>query len=152
MEIPYIFGRSDLSALIIRQYYPERTGRESMVIRDWLRVHGEEFDRIAFSVRIGAGLEPNPAHMPEIQSMARYNAMMRIDVLTWIGDQPGIVEVKERVTSGVLGQLLAYRHLFLKENPGAREPTLTTIGRTSTDDTLEVLRTHGITVYLYDAT
>lgn len=152
MFAPYTFGRNDLPELLIRRYYPERTGRESIIIRDWLKQHGHEFDRIAFSVRIGEGLAPNPDHEPGIQAMTERVTKKRIDVLTWTGDQAGIVECKERVTAAVLGQLLAYRQLYLEENPGAKEPTLTVIGRTCTQDDLRVLLNHGITVYLYDPT
>lgn len=151
METPYVFGRTDLDALQIAARFPERTPRESTIIRDWLRAQGHRYDRFAFSVRIGQGLEPNPAHIPEIQNMTRYNTRMRIDVLAWEGDQPEIVECKERVLSSVLGQLLAYRKLFLDENPGAREPRLTAIGRYSTRDSIDVLTSHGITVFLYSA-
>ncbi len=150
METSYIYGRADLDALLIARYYPERTGRESVVIRDWLRLHGTEYDRIAFSVRIGTGLDADPEHMDGIQRMTRYNSRMRIDVLAWRGEEPEIIEVKERVTAGVLGQLLGYRQLFIEENPGTITPRLTVIGRWGSDDVLKILTSHGITVYLYD--
>lgn len=149
MEIRYIYGRRDLPELLIRSYFPERTGRESSIIHDWLKQHGEEFDQFAFSVRIGEGVLPNPGHLVEIQDMTGWNSRMRIDVLTWRGAQPGIVEVKQHVHHGTLGQLMTYRQLFLEENPGSLEPTLTAIGRTSTPDTLRVLQAHGVTVLLY---
>lgn len=149
MEVRYLYGRNDLPQLLIASFYPERTGRESSVIRDWLKEHGHEFDYIAFSVRIGEGVLPNPGHMVEIQDMTAWNSRMRIDVLTWIGPRPGIVEVKQHVHHGTLGQLLTYRQLFLEENPGTLEPTLTAIGRTSTPDTLRALQAHGVTVRLY---
>lgn len=149
MEIRYQYGRKDLPELLIRSFYPERTSRESGVIRDWLAQHGEEFDFIAFSVRIGEGVIPNPDHMVEVQDMTEWNSRMRIDVLTWKGAQPGIVEVKKHIHHGTLGQLMTYRQLFLEENPGTLEPTLTAIGRTSTADTIRVLQAHGVAVFLY---
>lgn len=150
MDLRYIFGREQLSELLIMRFYPERTGRESIIIRDWLKARGAAYDRIAFSVRIGQGLEPNPDHLPEIQTMTRYNTRLRIDVLAWVADQAEIIECKERVLSSVLGQLLAYRQLFLEENPGSKEPILTVIGRTTTIDALRVLQAHNVNVYLYE--
>ena len=150
METPYVFGRDRFDELAIRSHFPERTPRESSIIRDWMNARGRDYDRIAFSVRIGQGLEPNPEHIPAIRDMTRYNSRMRIDVLAWIGAQPEIIEVKERVLASVLGQLLAYQQLFMEENPDARPPRLTAIGRYSTADTMRVLEANGVTVYLYD--
>lgn len=149
MDVRYQYGRADLPQLLIESYYPERTARESGIIRDWLKEHGEEFDYLGFSVRIGEGVFPDPRHLPEVQRMTEWNSRMRIDVLTWKGTQPGIVEVKQHIHHGTLGQLMTYRQLFLEENPGALDPTLTAIGRTSTPDTLRVLQSHGVTVFLY---
>lgn len=149
METPYLYGPSDIDALEIARRFPERTPRESTIMRDWVRSRGRQYTAIAFSVRIGQGLAPNPDHIPAIQNMTRYNTRMRIDILAWQGDQPEIIECKERVLASVLGQLLAYRKLFLDENPGAREPRLTAIGRASTRDSIDVLTAHGITVLLY---
>lgn len=147
----YTFERGSLAELIIRKAYPERTTRESAVIRDFLRAHGEQFDRFAFSVRVGQGVTPNPEHMDGVQRSTAWSSRKRIDLLLWRGDQPTIGEVKERVGPGTLGQLLGYRQLWLEENADAVEPTLIAIGRYSDDDTIRILTQHGISVYLFDA-
>lgn len=149
MEAPYTFTGDQIAALLIARWYPEKTGREAGVIRDWLKVHYSEYDKLQFSVRIGEGMTPNPEHIGGIQYMTTRNTQKRIDVLAWRGARADIVECKERVTPGVLGQLQTYRQLFLEANPGQGEPGLVCIGRTSDPDTIRVLQTHGITVYLY---
>lgn len=150
--MPYVYNREDFPQLLQQRYFPERTGRETVIMRDFLLTHGDEYDRVAFSVRIGEGLTPNPAHLDGIQAMTRFNSRMRIDILGWRGDQADIIEVKERVLASVYGQLVAYRQMFLEENPTARDPRLIVVGRTSTPDALRVLRSHGVTVYLYELT
>jgi hypothetical protein len=152
MDAPYVYDRSDLPTLLLQRYFPERTGRETVLMRDFIKAHGQEYDRIAFSVRIGEGIAPNPDHMPGVQEMTRFNSRMRIDMLGWKGNQADIIEVKERVLASVLGQLIAYRQMFLEENPGAHDPRLIVVGRTSTTDALRVLTANGVTVYLYDLT
>lgn len=152
MDSPYVYERKDLPTLMLQRYFPERTGRETILMRDFLKAHGEEYDRVAFSVRIGEGIAANPEHLPGVQEMTRYNSRMRIDILAWRGDLADIIEVKERVLPAVLGQLIAYRQMFLEENPGAREPRLIVVGRTATADALRVLTSNGITVYLYELT
>lgn len=145
----YDFTRAQLAELFIKMQFPERTQRESSIIRDFLAHHLDEFDAVSFSVRVGQGLAPDPTHPLTIQQMTAFSTKKRIDILAWAGHQPYIFEVKERLQPGALGQLLAYRHLWMEDNPDAREPILGAIARTSDDDTNRVLQSHGITIYLY---
>lgn len=146
----YEFGRDALALLLTRTYFPERTQRESAVIRDWLTEHGADYDRFAFSVRVGTGLAPDPEHLPGVQRNTVFSTRKRIDVLAWQGPQPYIIEVKERVNPAALGQLQTYRHLWMEENPDALTPRLIAIGRTSDPDTIRILNANGVDIYLYD--
>lgn len=147
----YSIEHDDLALLLIRRSYPERTDRESSIIRAWLAAHGREYGHFLFSVRIGEGQTPNADDLPGVQRSQTFSTKKRIDVLAWVGNQYTIVEAKERVTPAVLGQLLTYRQLFLEENVNADEPILVAIGRTSDPDTLRSLAANGITVYLYES-
>lgn len=147
----YKYGGNDLARLILMRFYPERTDRESSVIRDYLLTHGAEFDRFAFSVRVGVGQTPDPAHLDAVQRNTVFSSKKRIDMLAWKGSQPFIHEFKERVSPAVLGQLQTYRHLWLEENPDALEPQLVAIGRLTDDDTIRVLQAAGIQTYIYPA-
>lgn len=149
IENGYSYGSSDLALLLIRRSYPERTDRESVVIRAFLEAHGAEYDRYEFSVRVGTGQAPDPSHLPGVQENTVFSSRKRIDMILWRGQQATIVEAKERITPAVLGQLLTYRHLLLEDRPGIREPILTTIGRYSDDDTIRVLQAGGVNVYTY---
>lgn len=152
MALPngYDFAATDLASLILRRFYPERTDRESGVLRDFLLAHGAEFDRFTFSLRVGQGQTPDPTHLEGVQDNAVFSSRKRIDLLAWRGRQPVIVEVKERVTPASLGQILTYRKLWLDENPDALEPELIVIGRYSDDDTIRTLQANGVTVLLYE--
>lgn len=150
METPYVYDRDALALLLIKSHFPERTDAESAIIRDWLRARGDQYDRFAFSVRLGEGIAPNPDHEPGVQRGGNYSSKKRLDILAWRGPQPIIFEVKARITPAVLGQLQTYRMLYLEENPDSADPELAAIGRTSDPDTLRVLRAHGVTVFLYE--
>jgi hypothetical protein len=147
----YDFSKDDLATLLLRRFYPERTDRESTVIRDFLFSHGTEFDRFSFSVRVGQGTTPDPATLPAVQKNTLFSTRKRIDMLAWRGTQPVIIEVKDNITPASLGQILTYRHLWLEENPGAPEPELVVIGRTTDNDTVRALNAAGVTVYVYQA-
>ena len=150
MRRGYDFTRDDLPFLLLQLYFPEITKPESDVIHDFLEAHGTEFSQFSFSVRVGQGQTPDPTHLEGVQRNAVFTSRKRIDLEVWAGAQASLVEVKVRVTPGVLGQLRTYRQLWVEEHAGALEPRLLAIGRYSDEDTLRVLSAEGVDVYLYD--
>lgn len=146
----YDFTRADLPTLQVQKYYPERTARESAVIRDWLNARGEEYDRLSFSVRVGQGIKPDPTHLIGVQGSTIWSTRKRIDVVAWQGTAPTLIEAKERIEPSALGQLLTYRKLWLEDNPNAPEPRLVVIGRYTDLDTITSLHAHGIDVFIYE--
>lgn len=149
MEEPYKFTRDDLATLLVRRFYPERTDRESRVIREWLINHGARYDRFSFSVRVGQGATPDPTFPPRLQKQINFVSKKRIDILAWVGALPTIIEVKYLVTPASLGQILSYRVFFLEENTNAPDPDLVVIGAASDPDTIRSLQAHDVTVLLY---
>lgn len=145
----YVYTSADFAQLLLRRFYPERTDGESAVIRAYLEKHLDEFDRVAFSKRVGKGATLDPTTSPAAQRATAFSTRKRIDILAWRGSQPVIIEVKQRVTPAALGQILTYRHHFLEDFPDAAEPELVVVGRESDADTLAALQAHNVTVYLY---
>jgi len=146
----YLFTRDDFVQMLARKWFPERTDRESSVIRDYLAAHHQEFEQLTFGKRVGAGLEPDPAHLEGVQRNTTRFTKKRVDILGKAGAQYTIIEIKERITPASLGQILTYRQLLLEEMPDALEPRLVVVGRYSDEDTLRALTGHGVTVYTYD--
>lgn len=149
MDAGEVFTIDKFAQLLIASYYPERTNLESAIIRDFLAAHLYDFDRVAFSVRVGQGLAPDPTHDPAINKTKYDSTRKRIDVLAWQGDLPWIIECKYRVNPAALGQLHTYSLLWQQEHPHVRPPKLVAIGRYSDADTLTALDAHGVDVYLY---
>jgi len=145
----YVFPRDALALLLTRTWFPERTGRESTIILDFLKARGELYDRFEFSVRCGAGQVPDPALPANVQRGIVYSSRKRIDMIVWQGEQSTIIEVKERLSPAVLGQLLTYQQLLLEDRPGIKTPALACIGRFFDDDTMRVLNGNGIDAYVY---
>lgn len=139
----------ELAELLLRRYFPERTDRESAIIKDFLLEFGRDYDRYEFSVHVGAGNPPNPEHDPGIQRTTVYSSQKRIDMLAWRGAGVTLFEVKDRIGPGVLGQLRTYARLLEEMRPGLLIDRLAALGRASDDDTLRVLALEGIDVYLY---
>jgi len=147
----YDFTRDDLANLLIRRFYPERTDRESRVIKEWLLHHGQEYDRFSFSVRVGLGAVADPSLPIRLQKQINFVSKKRIDILAYAGAQPTIIEVKYLVTPASLGQIQSYRVFFLEEQPDAPEPDLVVIGAASDPDTIRAIQAHDVTVYIYPA-
>lgn len=145
----YRFTRDDFPTLLRAARYPEQTVRQSDLIRAYFEFHLDEFDSVTFEFRVGAGVPPDPSHLPGVQAQTENVTRQRIDVLGWSGSRPTIVEAKDRVTPSALGQVLTYRLHIIKEFPDAPEPELVVIGRVSDPDTIGPLNAHGVVVYLY---
>lgn len=147
----YDFHRDDFPELLIRRFFPEKTDRESGLLRDFLLRHLHEYDRVSFSVRIGEGIAPNPDHLPGVQKSTAFSSRRRIDMVLWRDQQVTLCEAKDRLRHDVLGQLLSDRQLWLEERPDDPEPKLIAIGRTSDEETERILSSHGIEIYIYAA-
>lgn len=151
MSSGYDYTRGTLLELFLRMQFPERTQRESALIRDFLSRHIHEYDRFSFSVRVGQGLTPDPTHLSGIQFNSAHSTKKRIDIVAWRGVQPVIFEVKFRANPAAIGQLVTYRQLWMEDNPNEPEPELACIARYSDPDSMRVFAAAGITLYLYDA-
>jgi len=150
MSTGYDFDQATLLELFLKIQFPERNLRESAIIRDFLQVHISEYQRFAFSVRVGQGTTPDPSHLPGVQKSTIFSSQKRIDMMAWQGAQPFIFEVKERLNVYVLGQLQSYAHLWMEENPDAPEPALAAIVRYGDPDIERVLEANGVDVYIYE--
>ena len=77
----YDFRRDTFPELLLRRFYPEKTDRESGVLRDFLVRHLHEYDKVSFSVRIGEGIAANPDHLPGVQRSTTFSSRRRIDMV-----------------------------------------------------------------------
>lgn len=122
---------------------------ESAVLKLWLQKHGMEFDAIAFNVRMGEGATPHPSLSEATKAQAKLLTQKRADCIVWSGGYPVIIEVKQRIGLGALGQLTGYKHLFERENPGVPSPQMRAIGYYADNDVVRVLTAHGVTIELF---
>jgi hypothetical protein len=145
----YDYGTERFEELLLRRFYPEKTDHESRLLLEYLNDHVRDFERVSFSVRIGAGVEPDPSHLAGVQAQAIRNSRRRIDFVGWNGNQTTLVELKTRIGHEVMGQLLSDALLWRFEFPSYEPPALVAVGRTGTAEEIAVCQAHGITVYVY---
>ena len=137
--------------LILRQIaYPGDTPPESNLLRAYLAPRLTMFDRIEFDVRLGEGATPPPGWEQKHQDQFRRGTMLRADCICYEGENAVIVEVKKRGTAGAMGQLLSYRSLYMAAHPQRPEPTMVLVCESVTDELVDVMNAHWISVYVLE--
>ena len=122
---------------------------ESAIAQAWLAQHRENYDTLEFNVRLGKGTEP---HAGAENSHKRYvysSTTKRADLVLTRGQEVTIVEIKQRISGGVLGQLHTYAHLYQAEHPAAGPIHLIAAGQSIQSDIQPVFDKFGIAVELF---
>lgn len=134
----------NLAILLAQMQYPGATEFESDVIRAWLRAHGAEFDSIEFNVRLGRGGEPLEDFDEPTRRAQRALTQKRADIIAHVGGTATIIEVKIKLGLSALGQLIAYRQLYLDSHPEEPPAALLAIARAADGDVRAVLERNGV--------
>ena len=118
---------------------------EAALLSRWLAEHWREYDSVDYNIRVGIGIDPGPQVPDTIRQGAIANSQRRIDALLYTGQQPTIVEVKVRGSLWAIGQLLGYRVLWMRDNPGKLPPRLVMVCGSIDQDTAYAVTTLGLT-------
>jgi hypothetical protein len=122
---------------------------ETAVAKAYLAKHVDDFDRVEFNVGLGPGITL-PAGTPAyVQKSATEGTKLRADMVLYTGDTATIVEVKNRLYSAVMGQLLTYWHILTEDNPRLMQVYKVAAGVTIQEGLLPILQNYGITVELF---
>jgi len=127
-----------------RQQLPGLIPQEIAIFKAWWAVHEHEYTSADFNVRVGVGVDPGAQFDEATRRTAVMSTQYRVDALLHTGNQAHIVEVKFRASPLVLGQILSYRELWLRSNPGQQQPILRVLYFQTNDDTLYVLDKFGV--------
>lgn len=127
-----------------RMSFPALLPAEIAVWRAWLRLHEREYSRFDYNDRVGPGHDPGPTAPDYIRTMSIKSTRKRIDAVAWRGDQPLIVEVKDRATLAAVGQILGYRTHWRIEHPNGAPPQMLLVANRLAAGMEEVLKEHGV--------
>jgi hypothetical protein len=130
--------------------FPGRFPGEHEVIADWLPGAVNFYQRIAFNVHLGLGAQPPADLIEPWRSQAIRGTQKRADIIAWLPEGVVIIEAKDRATSDALGQLFAYRALWLEGNPSIPVIALEVICRRVNDDDLLAFTASGVTVRIFE--
>jgi hypothetical protein len=104
------------------------------------------FESVEYDLRVGQGATPAEELEENYARMVTQLSQLRIDVLAWAGDQPTIIEIKPRAVVAAVGQLQAYRILFIRDFQKVVRPNLLMVCETISRDVTEVFLSVGIPV------
>lgn len=141
---------AERTELLTLSRYPGRFPGEHEVIADWLPDAVTRYERIAFNVHLGQGAQPPAGLQEPWRTEAIRGTQKRADIVAWLPEGVVIIEAKNRATSDALGQLIAYRALWLEGNPNVPVVALEVICRRINADDLYAFLTSGITVKVFE--
>jgi len=133
-----------------RLSFPALLPPEIAVWRAWLQKHQLEYTRFEYNRRVGPGFDPGPGVDEAIRLMSILNTRKRIDAVAWRGDQPLIVELKDRAGLSAVGQLLGYVVHWKLENPQNIRPNALLVANRLSPGVEDVLQAHQIAYELVD--
>lgn len=107
-----------------RVRFPGLLPEEILVLRAWLTLNQQNYDRFDYNMRIGQGTDPGPTFSDAVRKQAIANTQLRIDAVAWQGNTPTIIEVKRRATASNVGQILTYQSVWEQEFPAGPAPIL----------------------------
>ena len=154
----------------LRFKFPGLIPEETLVAREWLKLHEGEYSGFQYNVRIGSGDDPGPAYPEYARKMAIGNSQLRLDAVAWQDLKPGfvladdtdpeitlaenpiavptLIEFKRRAATSAVSQLLAYAHLWADDFGEDRPPRLRLVANRASDTILPILQRANITLDL----
>ncbi len=127
-----------------RLRYPAMNPGEIVIFRTWLRTHEDLYDSFDYNIRIGEGEDPGPTFAENIRKMWTMNTQFRIDAVAYKNGVPEIIEVEDDVSIRAVGQVMAYRLIWVREKRSATEPKMRIVGRNFNRNVLPMVRDAGI--------
>lgn len=104
------------------------------------------FERWEFDTKVGIPRDPGPAFSPVMRQMAMALSYLRVDAIGFKANAPWIFEVKPSARLSALGQVLAYRYFWQKQN---NQPAMMgVITDDITPSTAEIYRAYNVIPYL----
>jgi len=103
---------------------------------------------VTYDFHVGDGMPIEPGWDEGIIRMVRAITRKRIDAVVRTDGYTYIIEIKPRAGMSALGQLLAYRHLFLREHQPVGQLKLAVVCERLEPDMDVVFKAHGIEVYI----
>lgn len=133
---------------VLRAKFPHLLPGEVTVWRSFLTLYQTQYDRFEYDVHLGAGSLPQENTPSKYGQDFRYLTLKRADVVGWQRDQATIFEVRARGSLPLMGQLLGYRALWMRQNESARPPLMAMVCTFMQPDDQDIFEQNEIAVVI----
>lgn len=126
--------------------YPRMGPEDAAIWERFIVLNPNYFETVDYDYNVGRGANiPNPS---EDSIVGNYNFLTqkRIDCIGYRENETTLVEVKPRASLSALGQVIGYKELFLRDNPGIAVDRLMIITDICDGDMETVAKAQGIQV------
>lgn len=137
-----------MAEFVTKQRFLHLLSTERSLWTRWLKQNGQGWTDYEYDVHIGQGITVVGEYPEWGKSLAKLLTQKRIDVVAWRQGIPWIFEVKPQAGLAAYGQLLAYRELWVRENPEKPIPQLAVVTDLLNPDEEYIYRKAGIYVFL----
>ena len=121
---------------------------ETEIFRRWLPANEEKYDRYEFDVHVGGGAHPHVDLNDPVATGYKRLTQKRIDVLAYKGNEITIIEVRPWANQTALGNLMAYRLLYIADFKPAVDIKLALITNNIRPDDAYIFHASGVDVYV----
>lgn len=114
----------------------------------FLEIYGMFFNKLYYDSLIGAVLLTPLQEQDPIMRMWRQNTARRTDAITELDNEVWIIEVADDPGLRSIGQLLAYRVLWIRDPVILKPEKLVLVAETIEENLLDAASSYGIQIYL----
>jgi hypothetical protein len=126
--------------------FPHLLPGEVTVWKSFLSLYAKDYDKFVYDVRVGEGSLPEEVPQDIYTENFRWLTRKRIDVVGWKGSVPTIFEIRGRMTLPLMGQIVGYKYLWMRQNPDSIPPMMAAVCTFCQPDDFDVFRAHDVRV------
>jgi hypothetical protein len=120
---------------------------EIVIWRTWLKAHEDLYTDYDYNIYLGQGEDPGPTFEQNVRDMWIKNTQFRADAVAYRNGVPVIFEVEDDCSIRAVGQIMAYKFMWVKEQRSAVEPKMAIVCRNFNANVLPMVRDAGIEFY-----
>ncbi len=133
---------------IILTKFPHMSPADTIIWQRFLYKHGTDYKSFDYDYHVGQGVDPGPEIPDNLRQDFILLTQKKIDAVGYVDNETHIFEVKPRIGTSALGQLLSYRLLYQLKHPQVSTIKLFVVTETVNEDEKKVYSANNITIIL----
>lgn len=129
-----------------RYWYDHMASGDVPLWERFMKLYPDLYAEVAYDVPVGS--VPGHAQGSVVAGGADMGRLYqrRIDAVGFAGDEIDIIEVKPRATMSAIGQVVGYKHLYMRDEAWKKEPKAVIVTDAADADMVAVAAAQGVTI------